>query len=239
MSETTDGSVVWAAIQPLRLIGAVTAAVNAHSFVATPLRMQAVGLPGDVAVISIRNNISAGTAIDFDDGLTTATAPFEFDTVANSAWIFIQQVIAASTLKFTVLNIGYQTIQITNNSGLQGNIVKTGDIALPAAFVIQNFTGSSATDSSAGYLDGGTLSWISGANAGVSMEIKSYITDGSIVTLWLGMNYQPAAGDTFFYYPGCDKRRETCLQKFNNILNFRGEPDMPGLDLALGYPEAP
>jgi uncharacterized phage protein (TIGR02218 family) len=58
------------------------------------------------------------------------------------------------------------------------------------------------------------------------------------VTTWLGLSFAPQIGDRFFYYPGCDKRRETCFNKFDNILNFRGEPDMPGVDHMLAYPEA-
>ena len=34
---------------------------------------------------------------------------------------------------------------------------------------------------------------------------------------------------------GCDKRRETCRDKFANILNFQGFPFMPGSDFAYGY----
>ena len=70
------------------------------------------------------------------------------------------------------------------------------------------------------------------------MELKTYDTNTSTVYLWLGMNFPIQVGDTFYYYPGCDKRRETCWLKFGNILNFRGEPDMPGLDAALAYPDA-
>nr|WP_325048889.1 phage BR0599 family protein [Rhodophyticola porphyridii] len=35
---------------------------------------------------------------------------------------------------------------------------------------------------------------------------------------------------------GCDKRMETCRLKFNNLLNFRGFPDIPGDDWLMSYP---
>jgi uncharacterized phage protein (TIGR02218 family) len=52
------------------------------------------------------------------------------------------------------------------------------------------------------------------------------------------MPFAIQVGDTFTYAPGCDKTRETCCNKFNNILNFRGFPDIPGMDQYLYYPDA-
>ena len=37
---------------------------------------------------------------------------------------------------------------------------------------------------------------------------------------------------------GCDKRLDTCSDRFANVLNFRGEPYVPGADLLLSYPDA-
>ncbi|MEJ8631220.1 DUF2163 domain-containing protein [Sphingomonas sp. I4] len=37
---------------------------------------------------------------------------------------------------------------------------------------------------------------------------------------------------------GCDKRLETCLSRFANVVNFRGEPFLPGIDLLTRYPGA-
>ena len=42
-----------------------------------------------------------------------------------------------------------------------------------------------------------------------------------------------AAGDTFNAVAGCDKTFETCVAKFNNAVNFRGEPHVPGMDKML------
>jgi uncharacterized phage protein (TIGR02218 family) len=35
---------------------------------------------------------------------------------------------------------------------------------------------------------------------------------------------------------GCDKRFETCVERFANAANFRGEPHLPGADLLTRYP---
>jgi uncharacterized phage protein (TIGR02218 family) len=37
---------------------------------------------------------------------------------------------------------------------------------------------------------------------------------------------------------GCDKRFETCTSRFQNAVNFRGEPHLPGTDLLTRYPGA-
>lgn len=36
-----------------------------------------------------------------------------------------------------------------------------------------------------------------------------------------------ASGDGFSAWPGCDGAIETCRDKFNNVINFRGYPDLP------------
>ena len=37
---------------------------------------------------------------------------------------------------------------------------------------------------------------------------------------------------------GRDKRLDTCVDRFVNVLNFRGEPYVPGADLMMSYPDA-
>lgn len=77
----------------------------------------------------------------------------------------------------------------------------------------------------AGYFDLGTISFTSGANAGVSRSIKQY-TPGSIA-LALPLLSVPVPGDSFTAYPGCDKTQATCAAKFANGANFRGYPFIP------------
>ncbi len=51
--------------------------------------------------------------------------------------------------------------------------------------------------------------------------------------LWRRMPAASAAGDTFRVSAGCDKRLSTCRAKFDNLLNHRGFPHMPGNDFVL------
>jgi uncharacterized phage protein (TIGR02218 family) len=88
----------------------------------------------------------------------------------------------------------------------------------------------------ADYFAFGVLTWLTGPNAGLTMEVKSW--DGANLTLFLPMPYPIQIGDTFSITPGCDGRWSTCYGKFNNMLNFRAEPYMAGQDAALSYPNA-
>jgi hypothetical protein len=88
-----------------------------------------------------------------------------------------------------------------------------------------------------GYYDGGLLVWETGPNAGRSQEIKSWAA--GVLNLFQRPTSIPQVGDRFTIHPGCDKTRSTCSTKFSNILNFRGEPDVPGQDKYYTGPNAP
>lgn len=85
------------------------------------------------------------------------------------------------------------------------------------------------------YTDG-LLKWETGLNAGTSFEIKSHVND--TVELHQRPFYPVAAGDRATLYPGCDGRFRTCVDKFDNALNFRGEPHVPGQDEYYRTPNA-
>lgn len=88
----------------------------------------------------------------------------------------------------------------------------------------------------AGWYDGGLLTWETGKNAGASQEVKTW--DGTNITLFQRPFYPMAENDRYVIHPGCDKLRTTCSEKFGNILNFRGEPDVPGQDAYYSTPNA-
>ena len=94
---------------------------------------------------------------------------------------------------------------------------------------------SAALTQPADYFGAGELTWTTGANVGLKGEVKSSLV-GSI-TLQIPPAYMPAIGDGFSVVAGCRKRAiEDCQTKFNNLLNFRGEPDLPGLYKIVSAP---
>jgi uncharacterized phage protein (TIGR02218 family) len=84
----------------------------------------------------------------------------------------------------------------------------------------------------------GQLTWLTGGNAGSSIEVKRWNATSRQVVLFLPMPFDLAVGDTFTILPGCDKTIGTCNTKFSNVLNFRGEPHVPGVDEYQRYPDA-
>lgn len=82
-----------------------------------------------------------------------------------------------------------------------------------------------------GYFTAGRLTFTSGANAGVSVEVKYYNDRRFYFTLPL--RTPCAVGDRFSAVAGCDKSAPTCKTRFANIVNFRGEPHVPGTDRML------
>lgn len=90
----------------------------------------------------------------------------------------------------------------------------------------------------ADWFTGGLLTWITGPNAGRAVEVKAWDHSTGRIELYLPVGYAIEAGHRFTIAPGCDKRAETCRTRFANILNFRGEPFVPGVDSVLSYPDA-
>lgn len=82
-----------------------------------------------------------------------------------------------------------------------------------------------------GYFAYGTVTFTSGANNGYSMEVRDFT--GKRFELFLPMPKPIAVGDAYTAVAGCDKAFDTCIGRFNNAVNFRAEPHVPGMDKVL------
>lgn len=82
----------------------------------------------------------------------------------------------------------------------------------------------------------GRLRFLSGANSGWSTTIlevagqQARLRDVPRMPVEIGCSVEVRQG--------CDKRLQTCAQRFANAANFRGEPHLPGTDLLTRYPGA-
>ena len=148
----------------------------------------------------------------------------------------------------TVDSIGRTTAQITVNSDLvlldlqmprnvyspncQHVLYDSGCALVKNAFGTAGTVGSGSTfatinwsGATANFVQG-TLTFSSGINSGLSVNVKSVVAGVS-----LGLSYPltvaPAAGDAFTAYFGCDHTQSTCTTKFNNLAHFRGFPYVP------------
>ncbi len=89
------------------------------------------------------------------------------------------------------------------------------------------------------WFEKGRLVVLTGEAAGLAGVVKNdrvAAGGGRIVELWQALGAEVRTGDEMRIEAGCDKRGETCQQKFLNFLNFRGFPDIPGEDWLMSYP---
>lgn len=82
----------------------------------------------------------------------------------------------------------------------------------------------------------GVLTFTSGENDGVKIDVKEHVKDGSgnvVIELWYPPAFNLEAGWTFTITAGCKLTADICNAKFGNILNFQGFAKMPGNDFVL------
>lgn len=96
-----------------------------------------------------------------------------------------------------------------------------------------SFSGTYAND----FFNKGTVLFLTGALAGTRKVEVSDWTSAGAVTLWTELAEAPQVGDTLELRQGCGKTRADCLA-YENVVNFRGFPDVPGTDQVLRYPNA-
>lgn len=103
---------------------------------------------------------------------------------------------------------------------------------------LSSFLAEGLDDFDDGLFTAGKLTWSSGVNAGLAVEVKVHRVglDGVRLDLWQAAPELIAEGDGFVVTAGCDKRFATCRDRFGNGVNFRGFPTIPGNDFVVSYP---
>ncbi|MEL6794107.1 MAG: DUF2163 domain-containing protein [Pseudomonadota bacterium] len=88
------------------------------------------------------------------------------------------------------------------------------------------------------WFDDGLLRWTSGGAQGREAAVATHRTGGGdvVFTFQDPVTPPPEVGASFEAFAGCDKRIETCRDKFQNVLNFRGFPFIPGDSWVAAYP---
>jgi uncharacterized phage protein (TIGR02218 family) len=79
----------------------------------------------------------------------------------------------------------------------------------------------------------GQMRWLDGRNAGLSARIV--VSNGVQFTLREPPVFAIVAGERVEITQGCDRRFTTCVTRFANAANFRGEPHLPGNDVLVRY----
>lgn len=84
----------------------------------------------------------------------------------------------------------------------------------------------------------GFLTFTAGSNTGLGSIVKDYTFISSEFVLQEAMPFDIEGGDAYTVFKGCDKALSTCINKFDNVINFGGFPHMPGEDRIIQVVQA-
>ena len=116
-------------------------------------------------------------------------------------------------------NLGDERCQVNLESfSHQGFIIK----------VIDNKTFEGNTFQENGYFDYGSILIFQNMELFYQGNIKFFINQVFELLEPSTINLQP--GMIYYASAGCDKSPNSCIKKFNNMINFRGEPHIPGIE---------
>lgn len=103
------------------------------------------------------------------------------------------------------------------------------DDRMQCRFTTASWTGTFTDD----YFRDGEIEWTVGDNLGVVSPIVRYIHSNRECQFLFPTPFPIQAGDEGTARPGCDGLKTTCIDKFNNVLNFGGSPYDPGAQRVL------
>ncbi|MGH6811311.1 MAG: DUF2163 domain-containing protein [Methylocella sp.] len=190
---------------------------------------------------ALRNGVFDGAEIQRERAFLNSFAPADTANPVGSVILFKGRI-------GTIDSIGRTTAQVTVNSDLvlldlqmPRNVYSpsclhvlydSGCGLVKSAFAQAGSVGSGSTVSVINWTGAsnnfiqGSLTFSSGLNAGVSVNVKDADPGVGLVLSYPLYNV-PATNDAFTVYFGCDHTLNTCINKFANKVNFRGFPFLP------------
>ncbi|NLH80711.1 MAG: DUF2163 domain-containing protein [Phyllobacteriaceae bacterium] len=119
-----------------------------------------------------------------------------------------------------------------------GVVVATTEVVVAAIVDDHRLRITGLESATAGDFDRGLARVTDGEGAGRSSEIRFHGVeiDGVVLDLWRPLGAGLAVGDRLALTPGCDRRFETCRDRFGNAVAFRGFPFIPGNDFLIASP---
>lgn len=204
---TNDGGVIWTTAYAFTVTSVLTGVgVDNQTMYDTTLVQ-----PGPAGGIAISGVTQA------NPGIVTLAAPIN---LPNGAPVTISGVTGMTQINTDTILEG------VNNNQFSLGIDTTHFPAYAGGGTVTPLGGTT------GFFDYGVVKFLSGLNAGLSMEVRNYLPGQ--FTLQLQMPYLAAIGDSYTMHAGCGKGLvPDCKNRFDNILNFRGEPYLPGLDVLI------
>lgn len=113
----------------------------------------------------------------------------------------------------------------------------TGEIT--AVYSTRTFLCSGLGSYANKWFNQGVLTWTSGPATGTSIDVKAHVLESGDVTieLWNVPAFEIEVGWDFTVTAGCQQTAAMCQSKFDNLVNFRGFPVMPGVDAVIRNPD--
>jgi uncharacterized phage protein (TIGR02218 family) len=72
--------------------------------------------------------------------------------------------------------------------------------------------------------------WFTTGDLAGTLPVEIFSIVGNTVTLFAPLADTPGVGDALTVKEGCDRTRTMCATRFNNVIEFRGFPEIPGTD---------
>jgi uncharacterized phage protein (TIGR02218 family) len=89
------------------------------------------------------------------------------------------------------------------------------------------------------FLQGGKIIFNAGENVNIERPIASWDLGTLTVTLALPLNLVAVSTESVTLVAGCDRLITTCVNTYDNLHNFRGDPYLRGKDAFFTFPDAP
>jgi uncharacterized phage protein (TIGR02218 family) len=189
----------------------------------------------DATVVQLASDLNASADVDIDDA--TYSHPV-LDTLT-----IIHDVLGPAGNAFGLVASGDATVSaatLLGGTDLDWTTIQALTIEATVDVVTdrRQFTLTYAGDAPDALLTGGLITFLSGPNIGLSVEVKDWTLSTNRIDAFLPLPFTVSNGETVTVSAGCDKTAAVCIATFDNIHNLRGEPLVPGVDALLRFPDA-
>lgn len=247
------GSFEWGSAGTARFIfydalGAETGRVTAEQFDIRPARMWHPWVfDAPVPPLSRRVRIELGGALTAEREGMGSRPSTAYDFIVFSLFHKLRDqndaFVLSGGVEFVALNEGISGSPTPAFDYTIGATTVDGGVTWKAAAPIHSFLAQvtgvtdnktfqvSGLDSPDNWFRWGVVTFLDGLNIGRGIECLEWDNATDTITLMFPTLMPIEVGDHIRIHAGCDKSRGiTGCGKFGNILNFRGEPEVPGTD---------
>lgn len=164
-------------------------------------------------------------------GVGVSNADVGFD---NIRWYFVTVELPRKDDPVSAIGGGVPFETTASAYTIDGSLIwksHTAHISYDAVAAVvdkKSFSGTTIDGGESAYVTS-IIRWISGANAGQRNLIRLWTPTTKAIKLYFPTTYPIQVGDRYQYTVPCHKRfLEDCTVRFDNVLNFRGFPHLPG-----------